>query len=100
METPKHPSAKTPNNTLSATWYLPLIIKAIKPPLITATALKPIVGPIADTNKPNTLVDEAIALEICKSKNDPKTIPRTATPQAIIIGNLKLFIKQPLSLKL
>ena len=73
-------------------WYLPFTIKAIKPPPISATALKPIVGPIADTVKPNPLFADAMALEMFKSKNDPKTIPKIATPQAISSGILIFFI--------
>ena len=67
-------------------------MKAIKPPPMTATAAKPIVGPIAEMVKPKPLVGEAIALEILKSKNDPKIIPIIATPKAINKGSLIFFI--------
>ena len=91
-ETPKHAAAKTPKRILKAIWYLPLIIKEIKPPPIAATAIKPIIGPIAEMVKPKPLFAEAIALDICKSKNEPNMIPIIATPKAIIKGILILFM--------
>ena len=68
--------------------------KAIKPPPQAATAEKPIVGPKADSNKPIVLVGEAIAWEICKSKNDPRITPKTVIPKTIVKGILILFINK------
>ena len=50
------------------------------------------VGQIAETVNANALVGEAIAVDICKSKNDPQMTPMMATPKAISKGNLIVFI--------
>ena len=92
MDTPIHAAAKTPNKTFKAIWYLPLTIKETNPPPIIATPIKPIIGPMADIVKPKPLDGEAIAVDNCKSKNEPKTIPITAVNKAAIKGILMFFI--------
>ena len=67
-------------------------MKAMKPPPIAATPAKPIVGRMADTAKANPFVGDAIAVEMLKSKSDPKTMPMTAIPHAMIKGILMFFI--------
>ena len=73
-------------------WYLPLTIKATSPPPIAATAANPIVGRIAETVKPKTFLGEAIAVEMLRSKNDPKMIPKIATAKAASKGIRIFFI--------
>ena len=69
--------------------------KARKPPVITATPIKPIVGPIADIVNPTILLGLAIAVDKFKSKNEPNKMPITATDQAINRGMRILFINGP-----
>ena len=52
----------------------------------------PIVGTIAEMVKANLFDDEAIDLEIDKSKKEPKTMPTTATASADNNGIRILFI--------
>lgn len=71
-------------------------MKAMNPPPITATPPKPMVGRIADTVKAKPLVGEAIALEMLRSKKEPRMIPMIAVPQATSKGILIFFIAETL----